>query len=189
MTRRIPQRIGNPNVQPMVRLSNFPESQTDRIYSNYINQPGKYRGNQDLVELIACQAGDPNCGANVLDMLAQSMYGANYDDISAVGTLMGRNPMMQDRIRRKVGAPVVNAYYQMRNIGLPKEEMLTGRDRLRTVSDMLRTEGIEKALRAVPLAGTAAAGLGTLAAVNAVTESPEERQIREALAAIEYMRG
>ena len=187
MARRIPQRIGNPNVQPMVNLSGSPDLTTQQIYGTYRNQARKAL-DKELVEMVASQAGTPNAGRNVLDMLAQRMYGVDYNDLSAVQTMMGRNPVMQARIK-KGAAPLADAYYRMQNIGLPKDQMLTGRDRLRAVSKLLNSEGVETALRGVPIAGTAAAGLGTLAAIDAVTESPEERQIREALAAIQYMGG
>ena len=174
-----PFRVGKPKVQDLVAgPGTIPDA-----YAYYGINPQE-AATKDLVEMIACQAGDPNCGAKVLQMLRN----VDYNNLSAVQTMMGRNPLMQKRIR-KGAAPLANAYYQMQNIGLPKDQMLTGRDRLRAVSQLLNNPGIETALRGVPLAGTAAAGLGTLAAIDAVTESPEERQLREALAAIQYMGG
>ena len=192
-----PFQIGKPKARDLV---NSPETISD-AYAYYKDQYGtaapqagefyKYpvpKEARDYVEMVASQAGTPNAGRNVLDMLAQRMYGVNYNDLSAVQTMMGRNPVMQARIK-KGAAPLADAYYRMQNIGLPKDQMLTGRDRLRAVSKLLNSEGVETALRGVPIVGTAAAGLGTLAAIDAVTESPEERQIREALAAIQYMGG
>ncbi len=177
--------IGKPNAKDLVA---GPGTISDAYAYYDNNQASQLMQGKDFVNMVACQAGDPNCGRNVLDMLAQRMYGINYNDLGAVQTMMGRNPVMQARIKKRA-APLADAYYRMQNIGLPKEQMLTGRDRLRAVSKLLNSEGIETALRGVPIAGTAAAGLGTLAAIDAVTESPEERQIREALAAIQYMGG
>ena len=184
-----PFQIGKPKAKDLV---NSPETISD-AYAYYKDQYGtaapqagefyKYpvpEETRDLVAAIASQAGTPDTGRNVLDMLAQRIYGINYNDLSAVQTMLGRNPLMQERIK-KGAAPLANAYYRMRNIGLPKEQMLTGRDRERAVSKLLNSEGVETALRGVPIAATAAAGLGTLAAIDAVTESEEERLLRRYL--------
>ena len=163
-----PFRVGKPKVQDLVAgPGTIPDA-----YAYYGQQAAQDLGSKDLVEMIACQAGDPNCGPNVLQMI--------------VDTMMGRNPTVQSQIRGGA-ANALDAYYRMGNIGRAEKEMMTGPQRLRAVSDMLNRGGVETALRGVPLVGTAAAGLGTLAAIDAVTESPEERQIREALAAIQYM--
>lgn len=164
-----PLRVGKPKVQDLVA---GPGTIPD-VYAHYGINPQE-AATKDLVEMIASQAGNPNSGPNVLQMI--------------VDTMMGRNPAVQSQIRGGA-ANALDAYYRMGNIGRTEKEMLTGPQRLRAVSDLLNRGGVETALRGVPLAGTAAAGLGTLAAIDAVTESPEERQLREALAAIRYMGG
>ena len=177
-----PFRVGKPKVQDLVAgPGTIPDA-----YAYYGQQAAQDLGSKDLVEMIACQAGDPNCGPNVLQMLTDCIKNGNCGNIGIVNTLVGRNPAVQSQIRGGA-ANALDAYYRMGNIGRAEKEMMTGPQRLRAVSDMLNRGGVETALRGVPLVGTAAAGLGTLAAIDAVTESPEERQIREALAAIQYM--
>lgn len=178
-----PFRVGKPKVQDLVAgPGTIPDA-----YAHYGINPQE-AATKDLVNMIACQAGDPNCGPNVLKMLTDCIKNGNCGNIGVVNTMMGRNPAVQSQIRGGA-ANALDAYYRMGNIGRAEKEMMTGPQRLRAVSDLLNRGGVETALRGVPLAGTAAAGLGTLAAIDAVTESPEERQLREALAAIQYMGG
>ena len=165
-----PFRVGKPKVQDLVAgPGTIPDA-----YAYYGQQAAQDLGSKDLVEMIACQAGDPNCGPNVLQMI--------------VDTMMGRNPTVQSQIRGGA-ANALDAYYRMGNIGRAEKEMMTGPQRLRAVSDMLNAPDAAQRLRGVPLMATGTGLLAGGAAVNAVTESPEERQIREALAAIQYMGG
>lgn len=170
MARRIPKRIGNPKVQDMV---SGPGTISD-AYAYYGQQAAQNLGTSDLVNMIACQAGDPNCGPNVLQMLTDVM--------------MGRNPSVQSQVRGGA-ANVLDAYYRMGNIGRPEKDMMTGAQRLRVVSDLLNRPETSQRLRGVPLMATGAGLLAGGAAIDTVTASPEEQQIRDALAAIQYMRG
>tara|TARA_Y100000401_G_scaffold72133_1_gene58185 strand:+ start:6607 stop:7131 length:525 start_codon:yes stop_codon:yes gene_type:complete len=174
MARRIPQRIGNPNVQPMVNLSGSPDLQTPQIYGFYRNQARKELGKKDLVELIANQVEDEKRGQNILRMLTD--------------VLMGRDPMVQSRVMGGA-ANLADAYYRMGNIGRAEKEMMTAPQRLKAVSDLMNSPQAAQRLRGVPLVATGAGLIAGGKALDAVTESPEERQIREALAAIQYMGG
>jgi hypothetical protein len=178
-----PFRVGKPKVQDLVA---GPGTISDAYAYYDNNQASQLMQGKDLVNMVACQAGDPNCGPNVLQMLTDCIKNGNCGNIGIANTLVGRNPAVQSQIRGGA-ANALDAYYRMGNVGRGESQMMTGPQRLRAVSDMLNRESVQTAMRGVPLVGTAAAGLGTLAAIDAVTESPEERQIREALAAIQYM--
>ena len=140
--------------------------------------------NKKVVEEVASTPESPGRGRAVLDYLTEKLMAADNAATEILrgvdaSTLIGANPYVQGQISRAAMGLVDNVYLPMRN--LVSKEPLTGGERLLRARDIVANPRMQTALRAVPAAALGAGVLGTGALVDAVTESEEERLLRQYL--------
>lgn len=142
------------------------------------------RSGTDVVNEVAGVAGGKGRGAKILAYLKELLGRADSKVTRGLqqidpAFIVGADPMVQGKLSRAAMSAIEHGYLPLRNIG--REKPLNEMQKLTRASEIVSDPRFQTALRFVPGAATA----GTLAlggaALDAVTESEEERNLRMAL--------